>query len=610
MESSNRSVAAHSVGHRQAGIGRPIAAFAFLLAQVVGFGAWTAAPAVAGGTPSHTEFFEGSASDLGFSSVTFTPDGSESYYRACRESATAFPVDPAGGTGTSMNDDDAVRVDLANGRFLSLYGARSTTLFVGTNGYVTFGTEDKEYQPGYAQHFDLPRVSPFFGDLDPRGQDSPPITWKQLPDRMVVTWKAIVARNTKVGDRESFQVELFFDGRIRITWLELHAAGALVGLSRGWGIPADFQQDDFSALPACPSCTHEVCEAGAGLAPTCGDCTTTVCAFDSFCCSDTWDAQCVEEARCFCPATCGCGNAEVNGLCTDPLAIVVPETCDDGNRDGGDGCGADCQAETCGDATVDPGEQCDDGNATNGDGCDSGCRLEGGYCAVTFGFYDFTNPVGELTQLQWHTLYSDADAVLATDLAALPCRSLVPSQSLEYVEGDDGLLKALDVSLTLGNKTLHGPMDVVECTFRLGAGLVGIGSDRIVPNLVSSSYSGSVESVQPRISVTAVACGVQQVCGDGSVQGTESCDDGNLVFASGERCRADCSFVPCGKPTDSAGANPLAKDALFTLRAAVGQGSCVPEVCDVDDNGKVLASDALRILRRAVGQDIALACPE
>jgi cysteine-rich repeat protein len=31
---------------------------------------------------------------------------------------------------------------------------------------------------------------------------------------------------------------------------------------------------------------------------------------------------------------------------------------------------------TCGDGTLDPGEQCDDGNKTDGDGCSAGCQLE------------------------------------------------------------------------------------------------------------------------------------------------------------------------------------------------------------------------------------------
>lgn len=53
------------------------------------------------------------------------------------------------------------------------------------------------------------------------------------------------------------------------------------------------------------------------------------------------------------------------------------ETCDDGNVMDGDGCSATCQSEgVCGDGSLDPGEQCDDGNGSSGDGCSSKCLSE------------------------------------------------------------------------------------------------------------------------------------------------------------------------------------------------------------------------------------------
>ncbi len=74
--------------------------------------------------------------------------------------------------------------------------------------------------------------------------------------------------------------------------------------------------------------------------------------------------------------------------------IDPPETCDDGNATAGDGCGASCQREDgwscslpgvacaaseCGDGIVAGFEQCDDGDAMAGDGCSDACQLEDGY---------------------------------------------------------------------------------------------------------------------------------------------------------------------------------------------------------------------------------------
>lgn len=70
------------------------------------------------------------------------------------------------------------------------------------------------------------------------------------------------------------------------------------------------------------------------------------------------------------------------------LKIDAGESCDDGNRIGGDGCSADCliemQAKTelsatatvhplCGNGKVEEGEACDDGNTVDGDTCPANC---------------------------------------------------------------------------------------------------------------------------------------------------------------------------------------------------------------------------------------------
>lgn len=64
----------------------------------------------------------------------------------------------------------------------------------------------------------------------------------------------------------------------------------------------------------------------------------------------------------------------------------------------------------------------------------------------------------------------------------------------------------------------------------------------------------------------------------------------------------------CGFPVTD-GIKPAASDALFTLKAAVGQASCALCVCDVNDSGNVSAGDALTVLAVAVGSGPELDCP-
>ncbi|MDB4943147.1 MAG: hypothetical protein JWP97_2681 [Labilithrix sp.] len=86
----------------------------------------------------------------------------------------------------------------------------------------------------------------------------------------------------------------------------------------------------------------------------------------------------------------GCGNS----------VKETGETCDDGNKTAGDGCGATCKIETgyacptvgaaciaaaCGDGIVAGDEDCDDGNTTAGDGCSALCTFESGFKCPTPG---------------------------------------------------------------------------------------------------------------------------------------------------------------------------------------------------------------------------------
>jgi hypothetical protein len=44
---------------------------------------------------------------------------------------------------------------------------------------------------------------------------------------------------------------LFYDGRIRLTCLEIDATDGLAGLSAGTGVPVNFQESDFSSYGVC-----------------------------------------------------------------------------------------------------------------------------------------------------------------------------------------------------------------------------------------------------------------------------------------------------------------------------------------------------------------------
>jgi hypothetical protein len=53
-----------------------------------------------------------------------------------------------------------------------------------------------------------------------------------------------------------------------------------------------------------PGACHDVCAIGDAMDKTCDPCATTLCAADDFCCTTTWDEQCVSEVAQYCGTTC------------------------------------------------------------------------------------------------------------------------------------------------------------------------------------------------------------------------------------------------------------------------------------------------------------------
>ena len=60
--------------------------------------------------------------------------------------------------------------------------------------------------------------------------------------------------------------------------------------------------------PPDPTCDHDVCEEGGPLAPSCGSCAASVCAFDAFCCSTGWDTICIDHVEDQCAGSCDGGD--------------------------------------------------------------------------------------------------------------------------------------------------------------------------------------------------------------------------------------------------------------------------------------------------------------
>lgn len=178
--------------------------------------------------------------------ILFTPEDSPDYYSACIEPASVFLRNTEFSTPISISDDDYFQIDFPLGVRIYFYGTAYSQCYVGSNGYITFTAGDDDYSESTADHFDLPRISLFFDDLNPEAGGS--LTYTFDWNALVITYFQIPRYGSGVVNA---QVELFYDGRIAITWLNCSSSSFIAGLSRGTGTPEQFESSDFLNYDVC-----------------------------------------------------------------------------------------------------------------------------------------------------------------------------------------------------------------------------------------------------------------------------------------------------------------------------------------------------------------------
>ncbi len=201
-------------------------------------------------TPDIPDFFTeqfAQMTDLTNTALFLAPAAGVDQYVACSFPIIGFPTDPAGGTPVSLTDDGNQLVTITGGNQVSLYGTNYFDFYINANGNITFGTSDSEWVDTFADHFGLPRIAGVWDDLGPHQGGT--VSWKQEADRMVVTYENVPELGA--GNQNNCQVEMFFDGSIQISWLNVDTADFIAGISAGTGLDPDFLPSDLSAFGSC-----------------------------------------------------------------------------------------------------------------------------------------------------------------------------------------------------------------------------------------------------------------------------------------------------------------------------------------------------------------------
>lgn len=197
----------------------------------------------------YTEAFS-AGMDLDHLKLTFTPSGGLSFYSLETAPITDFPTDPAGGLVLDFDAfGDPVKAAPFGDEQVPFYGKNYDTLYISSQGWVSFG------QPGndpttLGNHFKVPQISALVVDATQPGSM---VSFLQDADKLIITYENVPTQDPP-GGTNNFQIELFFDGTLQLSYLDVDPAMVgVIGLSSGAGQaglpPSDFLESDLNTAP-------------------------------------------------------------------------------------------------------------------------------------------------------------------------------------------------------------------------------------------------------------------------------------------------------------------------------------------------------------------------
>lgn len=194
----------------------------------------------------------------GFSTTPIVLPGPEEFYNAARESFDPVIDDkcdyiflqvPMNQTLTAniifnfgLGDDDAIEVPLPF--TFNWCGRDYNTVWVGSNGFVTFGAPSADFSESVAQLLSGPaRIAMLWDDLDPSAGGL--ITAEPVGADFVVTFNGVPEYGT--ANNNSFTLTLRPDNTFNIDYSGIDVTDGLAGTSLGFGIANNPGEIDLSA---------------------------------------------------------------------------------------------------------------------------------------------------------------------------------------------------------------------------------------------------------------------------------------------------------------------------------------------------------------------------
>lgn len=126
-------------------------------------------------------------------------------------------------------------------------------IFVGANGYVTFGQGDTEFSESLDALCNIPRIAPLFDDFNPEQGGAVKAEFRKLPPRLIVTWDGVPEFFDSGSN--TLQLILFLGtNKYHISFNGLTTEDGITGLCEGW--PPS--QVDISGSSTVKGSTHGI----------------------------------------------------------------------------------------------------------------------------------------------------------------------------------------------------------------------------------------------------------------------------------------------------------------------------------------------------------------
>lgn len=138
------------------------------------------------------------------------------------------------GNAIALTDDDSEQIGFTNGFNFKFYGATYNSVFINTDGNLTFKQPDNA--PTDRDVFRMltgpPRIAPFFQDLNP--QLSGQVRVLQSSTKFTVTWNEVSEFLDFGANSNTFQVNLFKNGNIEFIFASrMDTRSGIVGICPG-----------------------------------------------------------------------------------------------------------------------------------------------------------------------------------------------------------------------------------------------------------------------------------------------------------------------------------------------------------------------------------------